>query len=314
MKNFLFSATILLLCLSCSNNKSKQLTSGVPVNQGSTITISVQPEEIVVKNDTTIENQLSMTCFEIPEDSYFKDVITNFHKYRKEERLFKGLEMREDSLGEGWIGGPTILDLQFSDTLLILNFDKGTVRGVKRSSDEEDPNPYSNYIKGFPTERTITGDFNGDGKKDSLMVENIELLLHYHKEVENLNFIFSDKSIPDLEVWGCLDYTIKNEGDLDGDGGDEIGFLYCKGSSGCHFYNVFTLKNNTWSILIEDIELTRDMRRTGITPVENDSEQEGVILVRSSATDAVCCCTPYVIEKCIYTPSESDLRRQKILY
>ena len=99
------------------------------------------------------------------------------------------------------------IDMEFIDTLLIFNFDKGTVKGINR---EETKNPYRNYIKGFPTESTIKGDFNGDGKIDSLTVENLESLLQQYGDNEiddGFNFIFSDTTIPKLKVWGCLVYT-----------------------------------------------------------------------------------------------------------
>jgi hypothetical protein len=243
-----------------------------------------------IHEDESIGN---FAYFDIPENSFFEGVIANFHKYRDPERMYEGLQ-EYDADGD-LIGGVNYIDLAYSDTLLIFNFDKGTVKGILRGEGR-----YSIYIKGFPTERTIIGDFNGDGKIDSLMVENFESLLqkyHYCEVEEDFNLIFSDKTIPKLPVWGCLDYTIRNEGDLDGDGGDEIGFLAIPGSSNC--YTVFTLKNNKWHYLIEDIELTRDMRATGIVPVEKDPEQEGVILVRSTSGGGNCSKTDFVIEQSV---------------
>ena len=95
-----------------------------------------------------------------------------------------------------------------------------------------------------------------------------------------------------------MGYTIKNEGDLDGDGGDEIGFLYAWTASGCRNYTVFTLKNNKWYILIDGVASSYDMRAMGIIPVEKDPEQDGVILLCSS-NDYTCSISSYIIEKSV---------------
>jgi len=226
----------------------------------------------------------------------YNKMIANVFKYKNEKRLFKGMERYQLINLNHIVGG------------LIINFEQGTVKTIKGNYDSFNSNVhrYFNYIKGFPTDRTITGDFNGDGKKDSLMVENYELLSQkYSVDLENdgFNFIFSDKKIPKLHVISNLDYTIKNEGDLDGDGKDEIGFLYGWGTSGCRSYEVYTLKNNKWKNLIKGYEAltTTDMRAAGIVPVEKDIDHKGVILVRSAGEDVACCCgfDSYLIEKSV---------------
>jgi len=215
-------------------------------------------------------------------------IIANFYKYRNEDSL----SAETENLG-CWLCMCSL------DTFFVFNFEKGTIKKVKKHYENtlnDDIVPfYVNYIKGFPTERTITGDFNGDGKKETLMVGDIIEQDDYG--VGSFYFVFSDKTIPKLKVSSNLDYTIKNEGDLDGDSRDEIGFLYGWGTSTCRSYTVFTLKNNKWKKMIEYVPLTYDMRETGIVPVEKDTEQEGVILIRSAEKDASCMATPYIVEK-----------------
>jgi len=202
------------------------------------------------------------------ETFYLNRIIANFFKYRDEDRLFEG------SKGYGF------LDMQDSDTLLIFNFDNKTVKKVKREPDKKNE-PDIVFFK----ETTITGDFNGDGRKDTL-------------KTDRMNIVFSDKTIPKLEVVGdCLEHSIKNLGDLDGDGRDEIGIIPCIHGSGV-FYSVYSLKNNKWVKMIE-LSLTRDMLPAGIVPVEKDPEQEGVFYTRSPVEDTPVCCTSYVVEKTI---------------
>lgn len=189
--------------------------------------------------------------------------------------------------------------LRYMDSLLIFNFDKGTIKKVAKPR-WDSVGYYVNYIKGFPTDRSITGDFNGNGKQDTLMVGNVHYYNNNHYDgINYFYFVFSDETIPKLKIeYSNLDYTIKNEGDLDGDGRDEIGFLYGWGTSGCRSYSVYTLKNNKWKELIEPVFLTMPIRAMGIVPVEKDPEQEGVILIRTIEEMTCCACMPfYVVEK-----------------
>jgi hypothetical protein len=223
------------------------------------------------------------------------------------------------------------------EDLVIFNFEKGTVRGVNYDNIHNlinYPNEFFkgmdrlNYISGFPTDRTISGDFNGDGKTDSLMLgppfekvfEAIRLLIYsetdrseiekFYEEsiggVENVSrveFVFSDKTIPMLNMSSYWGYLIKNEGDLDGDGGDEIGFIAGWPTSDCRSYEVLTLKNNKWYSL--GISSSCDMRIAGIAPIEKDPEQKGVILFRQPMSTSCLRCL-FVIE---WSRKAKDLKK-----
>jgi hypothetical protein len=215
-------------------------------------------------------------------------IIDNFYKYRNEDSLFVGTSHHPQCL-------------VCMDSLLIFNFDKGTIQKVEKPRyDRNSGGEYINYIKGFPTTHKITGDFNGNGKIDTVIGEDLDWETIRENDLGNsidgFSLVFSDKTIPKLKVFGNIFYTIKNEGDLDGDGRDEIGFMYGWGTSNCRSYNVYTLKNKKWKRLIEDVPLTYDMRAIGILPVEKDPEQEGVILVRS-AIEYCCSEASFIIEK-----------------
>ena len=117
---------------------------------------------------------------------------------------------------------------------------------------------------------TLIGDFNGDGKKDTFIehfyseVEHQETNKFFsgkediydldkiknRKEVRSF-FLCSNPSIDTLYAGGVIGpLFIKNEGDLDGDGGDEIGYVpSLPQMSSMNEYYVLSLKHNEWVVL-----------------------------------------------------------------
>ena len=297
-KNFLITVSAMLLLFCACNNKSAKVE---------VVAESIENEDSVkYQRFDSISNALKSAR----EFESCNKVIANFYKYRNEDSLFVGIE------DYGYF------DMLYSDTLLIFNFEKGTVKKVKR---EKEYCGY-NYIKGFPTEKTVTGDFNGDGRKETLRVEDYELLfnqcdsaelkreingsrfIYFHKEFDSFYFTSSDKQIPDFKAWGSMNFMIKNEGDLDGDGGDEIGISF--GGGRIPDYYIYTLKNNKWEELIRLGGFTDDMRNTGIIPIEKDPKRKEVIVIRQP-TDDLYFATPYVIEESVKI---SELKKYQKLH
>lgn len=94
---------------------------------------------------------------------------------------------------------------------------------------------------------SIDGDFNGDGK-----VEVADLYCVSHDEEYEYNIYFNDNSIKVLDAETMV-YSVRemtNEGDLNGDGADELGvFLHC-GYSYWGTYTVYTYSKGEWSELV----------------------------------------------------------------
>ena len=106
---------------------------------------------------------------------------------------------------------------------------------------------------------SIVGDFNGDGKK-----ETAELYYKFTGEGgvdddptytwvnDDYDVYFSDDAIKTLDSsiiqWGAANMT--NEGDLNGDGADEIGLWIHGGYSMCGTYVVFTYSLEGWKKLV----------------------------------------------------------------
>jgi|GEM_PF-607935 hypothetical protein len=129
----------------------------------------------------------------------------------------------------------------------------------------------------------ITGDFNGDGKTDTLVehyfnkltgketnkafdsLEDYDTLVSLTVHNDPYSFVLcSDKSIDTLNISDNPQLLglawLHNEGDLDGDGGDEIGYVIDWADwSSVNTYHIASYKNGKWvdlfSFMIHDWQL-----------------------------------------------------------
>ncbi len=143
---------------------------------------------------------------------------------------------------------------------------------------------YRNYIKGYPDSDTLTGDFNGDGKQEHVWLEaDYEKCRETGDEKSCRGKIqCSDNKISPLVIDDCPFGSIKNEGDLNDDGKDEIGILPGWFTSACRGYEVYTLRNNKWKEVCNTIANTENMRQAGIILIEKDTKRKGYAIVREA--------------------------------
>lgn len=95
------------------------------------------------------------------------------------------------------------------------------------------------YNQGF----NQLGDLNGDKKIDSVFV------LHSLSYCENGDsYYFTDNTVPRIQTESncCHPESIFSIGDIDEDGGNEIGQYYSSCASAFKSINIWTLKNNKW--------------------------------------------------------------------
>jgi hypothetical protein len=147
---------------------------------------------------------------------------------------------------------------------------------------------YMNDIKGYPDADTITGDFNGDGKKELAWFEDAgvqafeDCMQNSTKKSCEGIILFSDKNIPPLKIDYCPMYKFRNEGDLYGNGKDAIGVLPGWFNSDCRQYAVFTFKTGKWQSACEPISNSLNMREAGIQMIESIPEKNGWAVIRES--------------------------------
>ncbi len=132
---------------------------------------------------------------------------------------------------------------------------------------------YGKLIPIFGYRFKISGDFNGDGKKESLVEHYFSQITHketnkyFGNKTEFEDFILLTMKKKPISFLTCSEATIdsitisnaeqlygisflKNEGDLNGDGADEISFAisYADWSS-CNQYHIASYKNNRWKVI-----------------------------------------------------------------
>ena len=98
---------------------------------------------------------------------------------------------------------------------------------------------------------TIQGDFNGDGKIEYAYSESNPAEYYSLDEVDDgklNNITFSNPTIPAIETEFQIE-RLTNEGDLNGDGTDEIGFIE-RAVSRFVFYKVYSVRKGVWKQIV----------------------------------------------------------------
>ena len=138
-----------------------------------------------------------------------------------------------------------------------LNFHWNQQRGKYEIDNEGDSETDQNLdIQAVAAEQTYEqGNYNGDSTREKmwLRLEKVTPQLNSWSTIR-----FSDPKIPVLPVLQCIGGVPRNEGDLDGDGADEISLIPWWYQSRFTSFRVYTLKNNRWYHLIPGVYCTRD--------------------------------------------------------
>ena len=136
-----------------------------------------------------------------------------------------------------------------------------------------------NTVAGHDERDTIVGNFTGKGI-DTLYVRYDET----KEDGERWQFYAesNNRSIPRFNMSGCISISPKlvNEGDLDGNGTCEVGYLHTWVSSQWRYYRIYTLVNGEWRNLIQGEYLNTPvcLRRSGLE-IAKCCGQKGKVLV-----------------------------------
>lgn len=167
--------------------------------------------------------------------------------------------------GHGKLSGNSNMTDSLSDTLATV--------GNQDEIEEQSEDDILKLHPGFQLLCSVTGDFDGDGNKETLYAIN--------PKSDDGPFVeylcFSKKTLPSIKIQThgiyVPDSKPKNAGDLDGDGGDEISFYSSGYSSNWNGYYIWSYKNGKWIVPIEPIFLPEWALEDGYVPVRKSHKK-----------------------------------------
>ena len=138
-----------------------------------------------------------------------------------------------------------------------------------------------NTVDAHNEQDTIIGNFTGTSI-DTLYVDKV---VGQNDEKYKLTEFFlrsTNIKIPSIELYGYADVPPKlvNEGDLDGNGTSEVGYLHTWMNSQWRYYRILTLVNNEWRYLIDGdyLDTPEWFRHAGVEIAE-PGKKNGTILI-----------------------------------
>ena len=125
----------------------------------------------------------------------------------------------------------------------------------ENTKDELYENLYDNHvITGQKAADEIVGKFDGE-HLDTLYIE--EVVSPSVDNIDGLYFLSSRSGkLPQIAIYGCKEMKplIYKEGDLDGNGTDDVGYLHTGTTSQWRYYRILTFRNGEWYNMFGDEE------------------------------------------------------------
>lgn len=145
-----------------------------------------------------------------------------------------------------------------------------------------DKNIANRAKKDLPADK-IKGDFNGDGQQEYMWLDKPKILDSYACDGPcSCTIRFSNSKIPAINIDNCIGGIPVNEGDLNGDGSDEIGLLPEWFSSCWSAYYVWTYKSNNFVFAIPSLSTHCAQWEEDVDAVSIDKTKKGYVITKES--------------------------------
>lgn len=172
------------------------------------------------------------------------------------------------------------MDIYFKDEIEVLD-EKIDLNEVIHNYEFNEFMHSINTVDAHNEKDTIIGNFTGTSI-DTLYVDKV---VGHNDEKYKLTEFFlrsTNIKIPSIELYGYADVPPKlvNEGDLDGNGTSEVGYLHTWMNSQWRYYRILTLVNNEWRYLIDGdfLDTPEWFRHTGVEIAE-PGKKKGTVLI-----------------------------------
>jgi len=140
----------------------------------------------------------------------------------------------------------------------------------------------------------VSGDFNGDGKKETLYLiapvadtTTKDAFEQCYGGACNSYVVSSDNSMPVLKVHDNLGDKLVVISDMDGDGGDELIVYPSWWQSNWNPYRVYSFNKTTgkWSYLVEPVSIFANVLYEGKVPLVKRSAKKGFVTAYTSTSN-----------------------------
>lgn len=133
-------------------------------------------------------------------------------------------------------------------TYLVFKKINDTWKIIVESDKESDLRPElaSLFDKFQESESTSSGDFDGDGEKEELIVIKPEQDTSGNYTSTTTKISFTNLNLPEINIENCIGVNVLNENDVDGDGADDFSIVIKKPNGDIGNTILYTYKRGEW--------------------------------------------------------------------